>query len=46
MENSVDASIQRLKDYIEKCGERMITANRNNTVDTKTNRMEITKKQE
>ena len=42
---SVDASIQRLNDYIEKCRERLITATRNNTDNTKPNRTEITRKQ-
>ena len=45
IENSVDALIQRLEDFIEKCGERMITAIRNNTDNTKTNRTKITRKQ-
>ena len=31
IENSVDASIQRLEEYIEKRGGRLITASRNNT---------------
>ena len=35
-EESVDASIQRLKDYIEKRGGRLIAAPRNNTNDTRT----------
>ena len=43
IEDSVDASIQRLKDIIEKCGEGLITVTRNNTDNTKTNRMTITK---
>ena len=34
-EDSIDASIQRLEDYIEKCGERLITASKNNTDNTK-----------
>ena len=44
IEDSVDASIQQLEDYIEKRGGRLITANRNNT-DMRTNRMKITRKQ-
>ena len=35
IEDSVDASIQRLEDYTEKREERLITATRNNTDDTK-----------
>ena len=38
----VDASIQRLEDNIEKRGGRLITANRNNTNNTRTNKTEIT----
>ena len=45
IKDSVDASIQRLKDYIEKRGEGLITATRNNTDNTKTNRKTITRKQ-
>ena len=45
MENSVDASIRRLEDYIEKRGGRLITATRNNTDNTRTNGMTITRKQ-
>ena len=44
-EDNVDASIQRLEDYIEKYGGRLITATRNNTENTKSNRTEITRKQ-
>ena len=44
IEDSVDASIQRLKDYIEKRGGRLITAIRNNTNNTKTSKPEITRK--
>ena len=40
-----DASIKRLEIYIEKCGERMITATRNNTDNPKTYRTTITRKQ-
>ena len=36
-EGSVDALIQRLKDAIEKFGERLITATRNNTENISTN---------
>ena len=45
IEDSIDASIQRLEDYIEKRGERLITANRNNTDNMRTKRTEITRKQ-
>ena len=45
IEDSVDASIERLEDYIEKREERLITATRNNTDYTRTNRMTITRKQ-
>ena len=45
IEDSVDASIQRLEDYIEKRGERLITSTRNNTDKTRTNRTTITRKQ-
>ena len=34
---SIEASIQRLEEYIEKLGERLITATRNNTDNTRTN---------
>ena len=44
-EDSVNASIQRLEDYIEKHEGRLITAIRNNTDNTIDNRMTITKKQ-
>ena len=44
IEDSVDAPIQLLKDYIEKRGARLITATRNNTDHTRTNRTEIIKK--
>ena len=36
LEDSVDASIQRLKDYIEKKEGRLITGTRNNTDNTMT----------
>ena len=45
IEGSNSASIQWLKDYIQKRGEGLITATRNNTDNTKTNRMTITRKQ-
>ena len=45
IEDSVDASIQLLGDYIEKHGEGLITVIRNDTDNTKTNRMTITRKQ-
>ena len=44
-EDSVDASIQRLEDYREKRGGKLITATRNNTDDTRISRTEITRKQ-
>ena len=34
-EDSVDTSIQRVEDYIEKCRGRLITATRNNTDNTR-----------
>ena len=45
IEDSVDVSIQRLEDYIEKRGGRLITSTRNNTDNTRTNRTTITRKQ-
>ena len=45
IEDRVDASIQRLEDYIEKCGGRLITVTRNNTDNKRANEMEITRKQ-
>ena len=45
IQDSVDASIQRLKDNIEKHGGRLITATRSNTDNTRTSRTEITRKQ-
>ena len=42
---SVEVSIQRLEDYIEKRGEWLITATRNNSDDTRINRTETTRKQ-
>ena len=44
-EDSVDASIQRLEDYIQKREGRLITATRNNTDNLRTNRRTITRKQ-
>ena len=41
IQDSVDASIQRLKDYISKRGGRLITANRNNTDNRYINRIKI-----
>ena len=45
IEDSVDASIQRLEDYIEKHDGGLITAIRNDTENTMDNRMTITRKQ-
>ena len=45
IEDSVDASKQRLEDYIEKRGGRLITATRNNTANTRIKRTEITRNQ-
>ena len=45
IKDSVDASIQQLKDYIEKCRGKLITATRNNTDDTRINRTKIIRKQ-
>ena len=45
IENGVDASIQRLEDYIEKRGGKVITATRNNTDNMRTNRTTINRKQ-
>ena len=45
IEDSVDASIQRLEDYIEKYEGGLITAIRNDTDNTMDNRMTITWKQ-
>ena len=44
-EDSVDASIQWLEDYIQKHGGRLITTTRNNTDNTGTNWMTINRKQ-
>ena len=45
IEESVNASIQRLEDYIQKHDVGLITAIRNDTDNTMDNRMTITKKQ-
>ena len=45
IEESVDTSIQRLENYIEKHGGRLITATINNTNDLRTSRTTITRKQ-
>ena len=45
IENSVDASIKRLEDYIERHEEGLITAIKNNTDNTMDNRMTLTRKQ-
>ena len=45
IEESVDASIQRLKDYIQKYEGGLITATRNETENTMNNTMTITRKQ-
>ena len=45
IEDSVGTSIRRLKDYLERNKERLITANKNNTNSTRINRTTITSKQ-
>ena len=45
IEDTVDAYIQRLEDYIEKHERRLITAIRNDTDNTIDDRMTITRKQ-
>ena len=45
IEDSVDASIQRLEDYIQKHDGGLIIATRNDTENTMNNRMTITRKQ-
>ena len=46
IQDSIDASIQRLEDYIKKkCGGRLVTVTRNNTDNTSINRIKITGKQ-
>ena len=44
IEDSVDASMQKLEDYKEKRGERLVTVIRNNTDNTKTSRTTRTRK--
>ena len=44
IEDSIDASIQRLEYYMKKSGGRLITATGNNTNDTRINRMTKTRK--
>ena len=46
IEDSIDTSIQRLEDYIQKHEGGLITAIRNDTDNTLTNRMTIPRKQE
>ena len=46
IEDSIDDSIQRLEDYIEKQEGRLITATRYNINNTKNNRMTITTKKQ
>ena len=45
IEDSVDASIQQLEDYIEKLEGELITATRNDIDNTMANRMTIIRKQ-
>ena len=45
IQDSVDASIERLEDYIKKCGGRLITTTGNNTDNSSFNRTKITRKQ-
>ena len=45
IKDSVDVSIVRLEDYVEKREWRLIVATRNDTDNTKTNRMTISRKQ-
>ena len=45
IEESIDASIQRLEDYIKKSKKRLIIATRNRTDNIKINRMTIARKQ-
>ena len=45
IEGGVEASIQRLEDYIEKRGGRLIITTRSNTDDMRISRTEITRKQ-
>ena len=45
IKDSVDVSIQRIEDYIQKRGRRLIAATRNNTNNTRTSGTTITRKQ-
>ena len=45
IEDIVDASMQRLEDYIENCWRRLFTVTRNDTDNTRINRIEINRKQ-
>ena len=45
IQDCVDTLIQRLEDYIKKCGGRLITATKNNTDYTSVNRTKTTRKQ-
>ena len=45
LKNSVDASIHRLQNYMKKPGGRLITATKNNIVNTRINRTTMTRKQ-
>ena len=45
MQDSVDASMQRLEDYMKKRRGKLITATRNNTDNTNINRIKMTGKQ-
>ena len=45
IEDSVDTPIERLEDYIEKCGGSLNSATRNDTDDTRINCTIITRKQ-
>ena len=45
IDDNVDASIQWLEDYIQKCGGRLSSATRNNTNNTRTNTTSIARKQ-
>ena len=44
IKDNIDASIQRLEDYIKKRSGGPITATKNNTDNTSTNRTKITRK--
>ena len=44
IKDSIDASIQRLEDYIETRGRRLDYSDQTNTDNTRTNRMTITRK--